>query len=364
MFRAWLSLALVACFSLAAWAQEQTPLAKVQADPNDLTAWNEYWAENFKIIIAQDDPAIAIKLIDEVEATLAKHAPTSDATKASTARMQASLKALRGNKQLEQMPFEEIEKQLTDNPDDAKALANYTRKIQMEVGKQARTEPDKADEKLTVLKASLAKIKEAAKEDKTKAAIDLAVKNLASIERAIAGTRKLEALVGKDAAPLNVQGWVNGKPLTDADLKGKVVLLDFWAVWCGPCIATFPHLREWQEKYGDKGLVMIGMTRYYNFKWDEEAKKASRSKDDVSPEDENEMLVKFAEMHSLKHRFAIQENQEMSDFYAVSGIPHVVVIDQQGKVRMIKVGSGEANAKAIDGLLKELLEEKKTSTKE
>ena len=70
--------------------------------------------------------------------------------------------------------------------------------------------------------------------------------------------------------PLAVKNWVNGTQLTDADRKGKVVLLDFWAVWCGPCIATFPHLREWNEKYADKGLVVIGLThKDYGFVWDE-----------------------------------------------------------------------------------------------
>ena len=72
------------------------------------------------------------------------------------------------------------------------------------------------------------------------------------------------------------------------------MLLDFWAVWCGPCIATFPHLREWNEKYAGKGLVMIGLTDYYNFDWDEKAGKATHSRDKVAPEKEQAMLVKFA----------------------------------------------------------------------
>ncbi len=67
------------------------------------------------------------------------------------------------------------------------------------------------------------------------------------------------------------------------------------------------------------------------------------------------MLVKFAESHKLKHRFAIQETTELADFYSVRGIPQIVVIDQQNKVQLIKVGSGEENAKAVSDLLEKLL---------
>ena len=162
-------------------------------------------------------------------------------------------------------------------------------------------------------------------------------------------------LVGQKAAPLAVEAWVNGSPVSDLDLKGKVVLLDFWAVWCGPCIATFPHLREWNEKYAGKGLVMIGLTDYHNYEWDEQAGKATRSADDVAPEKEQAMLVKFAAQHELTHRLGIQKEHGLSKYYGVTGIPQVVVIDRDGVIRLIEVGSGEANAKAIGELLATLL---------
>ena len=150
--------------------------------------------------------------------------------------------------------------------------------------------------------------------------------------------------------------WVNGTPLTAGDLQGKVVLLDFWAVWCGPCINTFPHLREWQEKYGDKGLVVIGLTRYYDWDWDDELGYAAKAASDVGDSEEQEMLKKFAAYYHLKHRFAIQEEGDsLDEYYGVSGIPHVVVLDKEGKIRMIRVGAGKQNAEDIDKLLAELL---------
>lgn len=220
-----------------------------------------------------------------------------------------------------------------------------------------QSDPAAAEKKLEEIKAFLETLAPEAEE--AKKLLTQAKNVVPRYAERIEDARKLLALVGKDAESLEAgkfAAWVNGSPLSDADLKGKVVLLDFWAVWCGPCIATFPHLKEWNEEYADKGLVIIGLTQYYNFKWDEEKGRATRSQGQVAAEDEQAMLEKFAAHHELKHRFAVQaKDSTLSEYYKVSGIPHVVVIDQEGKIRMIRVGSGEANAKAIGGLLEELL---------
>ncbi len=77
-----------------------------------------------------------------------------------------------------------------------------------------------------------------------------------------------------------------------------------------------------------------------------------------TPEDEQAMVQQFAEYHKLKHRLAIQPaNSTLSKYYGVSGIPHVTVIDKKGKIRMTKVGSGPANAKALKELIEKLLAE-------
>jgi hypothetical protein len=69
------------------------------------------------------------------------------------------------------------------------------------------------------------------------------------------------------------------------------------------------------------------------------------------------MLAKFAEHHKLAHRFALEQDQTMSEYYAVSGIPHVVLIDQSGTIRLVKVGSGPENEQAISDMIAQLLDQ-------
>jgi thiol-disulfide isomerase/thioredoxin len=150
-----------------------------------------------------------------------------------------------------------------------------------------------------------------------------------------------------------------------ADLKGKVVLLDFWAVWCGPCVATFPHLRDWNKEYKDKGLEIIGLTMYNcemnrHFSFDKASGKLGRAAK-VTKEQERDLLKEFAEHHKLEHRLqAVPQNELQKVFgeYKVRGIPQAVLIDRKGVVRLVKVGSGDANAKALAELIKTLIEEK------
>lgn len=66
------------------------------------------------------------------------------------------------------------------------------------------------------------------------------------------------ALEGKPMPDLSVTGWMNGE-VKPEDMKGKVVIVDFYATWCGPCMAAIPHNNEMLEKYKDKGLVIVGV---------------------------------------------------------------------------------------------------------
>ena len=73
-------------------------------------------------------------------------------------------------------------------------------------------------------------------------------------------TGPIPGQVGSTAQEIQgISGWINSEPFTMKSLRGKVVLVDFWTYTCVNCIRTMPFLREWQEKYADEGLVIVGV---------------------------------------------------------------------------------------------------------
>jgi thiol-disulfide isomerase/thioredoxin len=343
--------------------EEKTPPAassaeNLKASPDDNAALNTFMNEGVQSIfsLAEKDPDAAEKKLAEMQAVLSALKTTTPAAKTNVARAQAALRSFAANIELQRVSLADLETKLDAEPTDSATLTMYIRKVMQTLAPLARSEPQRAGDILDKAKQRVQKAVEAAPDEPAKRRLQSLLTPLASYERAIESGKKMIELIGKDAAPLDAEAWVNGSPLTDDDLKGKVVMLDFWAIWCGPCIATFPHLREWQERYAEKGLVIIGLTRYYNYKWDEAAGRAVRAEGIVEPEAEQEMLKQFAAHHKLSHRFAVQSKESpLSQFYGVTGIPHCVVIDQAGKIRIMRVGSNEQNAKDISEMLEKLL---------
>lgn len=340
---------------------EKTPSQKLKEDPNDtksiIALVNAGLAAAGELAEAKPDEAE--KLLTALKAELDALAPEKAEAKQLLVQAKNVVANQKDQIEIQRVPLADLEKRLDTDADDIAAVTKYGKKVVLEVMKLSASDPAKAGELLKAARERLAKVEENAKEDPVKRQVTVALRQFTSVERRLEGAKKLAELVGKPAAPLadDVKAWVNGEPLKDGDLKGKVVLLDFWAVWCGPCIATFPHLKEWNEKYSDKGLVIVGLTQYYGFTWNDDTSRASKPKEGkATAEEEHEMLRKFAEHHSLHHRFAVQkEGSTLAEYYAVSGIPHVVLIDQEGKVRLVRVGSGPQNAKDIGDMIEKLL---------
>jgi thiol-disulfide isomerase/thioredoxin len=244
-------------------------------------------------------------------------------------------------------------------------LFNMVLQRAMELADQ---DADRADDLLDQLakieEFNVPRLDDAAVKDAANAATKYQTPALANLFRArlgIAKSRKLLALYGTPAEfPVTADRWVNAEAAVTPDqLRGKVVLLDFFAVWCGPCIATFPHLREWQDKFGADGFQIIGVSNYQNYGWNDELSRAQREPG-ITPDKERDDLAKFAKHYELPYPIALTPDRGLQEHYLISGIPHVVLIDRAGKVRLHRIGSGEQNARDLEHAIEECLKESPT----
>ena len=141
--------------------------------------------------------------------------------------------------------------------------------------------------------------------------------------------------------------WIDQAPVKLADLRGRVVLLDFWATWCGPCRVTFPRLQKWHESYKDKGLVILGLS---TFEGEVGGKQVTRAQ-------ELDYLRDFKKKFRLPYGLAIADSSDNDRNYGVASIPTTFLIDRRGVVRMIAVGASDEEAAVLNKMIKKLIEE-------
>jgi len=144
------------------------------------------------------------------------------------------------------------------------------------------------------------------------------------------------------AAPELAAGeWINSAPVKLSELRGRVVLIEFWTFGCINCRNTLPFVKSWNDRYREKGLTVIGVH---------------------SPEFEEERKVEHLrnEVSSLGIHYPVVTDNDYQTWkaYQVEAWPTVFLLDKQGRIRWMHVGEG--NYDETERLIQKLLAEKDT----
>jgi thiol-disulfide isomerase/thioredoxin len=138
---------------------------------------------------------------------------------------------------------------------------------------------------------------------------------------------------GKTAPEFELER-VSGGTLKSSDLKGKVVIVDFWATWCDPCIAEIPNYNMIQETYAARGVEVLGITV------------ESGPLEDIRPKVED---------FQMKYPVVVGDEAVVAGFGGLIGFPTTFIVDQQGKLYKKYLGMTRNKKEAIEKDLEKLL---------
>ncbi len=134
-----------------------------------------------------------------------------------------------------------------------------------------------------------------------------------------------------ELAPGFTLGLLDGSELTLADLRGQIVVLNFWASWCSPCRREAPALQNVWETYKDQGVVFVGVTY-------QDAKDAS---------------LAFISEYGITYPNGVDEKGRISRDYGVVAVPETYIIDREGRLTWFQIGEvrEEALVEVLTGQL-------------
>ncbi len=138
------------------------------------------------------------------------------------------------------------------------------------------------------------------------------------------------ALEGKPMPAFHVSDWINGG-ITAADIKGKVIVVDLYATWCGPCMRAIPHNNALLKQYKDQGLVIIGV---------------------CTSDSGQETFAANAQQHGVQYPAARDPELKTEKAWAVQYYPTYAVIDRKGIVRVVGLQPDR-----VENVVKKLLAE-------
>ena len=175
--------------------------------------------------------------------------------------------------------------------------------------------------------------------------------------RAVEAQAKAEAaktgVVGKPAPELNFNWSSQPGFKTLSALKGKVVVLDFWATWCGPCLSSFPQVRELVAHYAGADVVVLGVTSIQGRVANLESSVINTQGD---PDRERGLMPAFIKAKNMTWPVVFSVEEVFNPDYGVQGIPHMTIIAPDGTVRYNGMHPATPHAekvKKIDPILRE-----------
>lgn len=140
--------------------------------------------------------------------------------------------------------------------------------------------------------------------------------------------KKLSSLKG-NRMPVFALNDFDNNLVKSEDMKGKLVLLDFWEVWCGPCIASMPKVQDLEKKYADKGFAVLGL---------------------ISEKEQLEVAKQIVSKRQLSFPM-LQGDKSVNNIFGVSAVPTYILVDREGIVRFTSEGYSDQLEKEIQRLL-------------
>ena len=141
-------------------------------------------------------------------------------------------------------------------------------------------------------------------------------------------------LEGKPAPQFKLDT-IGGKPVSLADLNGKVVVLDFWATWCGPCRASLPHLNDLYNEFKDKGVAVYA----------------------IDQQEDKQDVLDFVTETKLTLPVLLDAEGKVGAQFGVEGIPQTVIIGRDAKVKKVYVGFGDELVPELRRVIQDAMKE-------
>ena len=180
-------------------------------------------------------------------------------------------------------------------------------------------EPQEAIERLAtefaVAKETFQRIKASGSDDEKR----MAFRGLAQLKDLHTRLR----LIGEPAPELQMHKWLNSDPLTLAELKNQVVLLEFWATWCKPCEQLFPKIKELHARYAPQNLNVLALTRYFMAYGGPAEAQAQ----------EMTLIREFTNKHEIRFPVGVAADETVQSAYGATALPMLALIDRTGIVR-------------------------------